>query len=65
MDNIFLKYFLPQRQNIFLFGQNFCSYGNIFCHMEMDECFINDFLDEKNQLKHFAKSKRVMTFLFG
>jgi hypothetical protein len=22
MDNIFLKYFLPQRQNIFLFGQN-------------------------------------------
>jgi hypothetical protein len=65
MDNIFLKYSLPRRQNIFLFGQILSSYGNIFCHMEMDECSINDFLDEKNQLKYFVESKSVTMFLFG
>jgi hypothetical protein len=65
MDNIFLKYSLAQRQNIFLFGQNLGSYGSIFCHIEMDECSINDFSDEKNQLKYFFESKRVTMFLFG
>ncbi len=65
MDNIFLKYILPRMQNIFLFGQNFSSYGNIFCHMEMDECSINDFWMKYNQLKYFVESKRVMIFLFG